>query len=122
MSSERLEKNQRGYAHPAARQLRPEAVDDPAVVRVQQAAQELPRMAIADLALPRVELDPAIVLVPGTVLRARPRPQRTAADDADAAVHPIGLQLTRRARSVSIIAVQQSSMIAGYAASRATTS
>src|SRR5918992_633315 len=60
--------------HPPARQPRREAVDRAAAVGAQEATQELPRMAVHDLALPAGELDLAVVLAARTVLGERLRP------------------------------------------------
>jgi hypothetical protein len=86
MSGDMLEKNQRGLVllDAAAGQLGLEAVDRAAAVRVQEAAQELPRMRLDDLLLPRLEDDRPLMLATAAMLGESLEPTLPAALDAHA--------------------------------------
>jgi hypothetical protein len=71
---------------PPARQLRLEAVDAAAAVRVDQPAQEGPRERVHDRALPVGEHDRPLVLAPRARLRKEVQPAAVIRRDADAAL------------------------------------
>src|ERR1700733_7732652 len=58
----------------AALNRAPDPVDKPAAVRVKEATSEIPGVSANDLLLPLLELDLALVLPPGPMLRKQTRP------------------------------------------------